>query len=189
MRGIYLQPFIHIWPNRSVLHAGITLLFIGEPWENSWMFNIPDDIDRQRRFSKKIFQLESCFVWVPGSTTVCVCIAWPDAALQSLSTSVQCWYQGIVAATAAAASPTSPNWPRHNQIHLVVFSYLGERGHQVQTLWGRWGEGGGGDWGKEKKGKPLILTRSQTSSPRCSIHTHILLPQHTAQVGGGGWGW
>lgn len=115
------------------------------------------------------------------------CIAWLDAAVQNLSTSVQCWYQGIVAATAAAAaaaSPTSPNWPRHNQIHLVVFSYLSERGHQVQTLWGRWWVRGGGNWGEEKKGKPLILTRSQTSSSHCLIHTHILLPQHTAQVGG-----
>lgn len=52
------------------------------------------------------------------------------------------------------------------------------------------GRGGGGlvGCGEEKKGKALILTRSQTSFSHCSIHTHILLPQHIAQVGGGGWG-
>lgn len=37
-------------------------------------------------------------------------------------------------AAAAAAFPTSPNWPQHNQIRLAVFSYLSEGGHQVQTL-------------------------------------------------------
>lgn len=105
MREIYLQPFIHIWPNRHVLHAGNMLLSIGKPWENSWMFNILNYMDHQWRFS------EYLPTWVVFSMSArthhCVCyfcIAWLEAALQNFSTSVfSVGTKGIVAPVAAAA--------------------------------------------------------------------------------------